>query len=297
MFGYVRPTQQLSDTEQARFQQVYCGMCHTLGRRYGLAGRMVLNYDLTFLAILLSDGQTEGQCRRCIRHPFKGQMCVCGDDAFDLAADMSVILTWWQIQDGIADHGFWRGLPYRGASLLLRRAYRQARQRYPAFDAGTRQHLADLAQLERNGCASLDQPADTFARLLSNVADQVAPPVKQRVLREFLYHLGRWIYLVDAADDLKDDVKDGSYNPLIPRYRLTGDVLTPEARQELALTLDVSVRAMAAAFELWDFGSCGALIESTVYHGLYAVGTSVLDGTFQQQKKDQQRKKGGHLRA
>lgn len=296
MFGYVRPTQQLSDTEQARFQQVYCGMCHTLGRRYGLAGRMVLNYDLTFLAILLSDGQTEGQCRRCIRHPFKGQMCVCGDDAFDLAADMSVILTWWQIQDGIADHGFFGGLKYRAASVLLRRAYRKARARRPAFDESTRRHLEELARLEGERCPSIDAAADTFARLLSDAAGEVQEPVKSRVLAQLLYHLGRWIYLIDAADDLKKDVKSGSYNPLPLRYALPGDTLTDTARQALAQTLDSSIRAMAAAFELWDFGDYGPVIESTVYEGLYAVGTSVLEGTFRRETRVLQ-KKGGHRHA
>ena len=76
------------------------------------------------------------------------------------------------------------------------------------------------------------------------------------------------------------------------RYQLPGDTLTDTARQELAQTLDSSIRAMAAAFELWDFGQYDPIIESTVYQGLYAVGTAVLDGTFHQKKKVV-RKKGG----
>ena len=139
MFGYVRPAaDHLTAEQQARFEAAYCGLCHTLGKRYGMAGRMILNYDLTFLAMLLSEGQYSACRRRCMMHPGKGRMCACGDDAFALAADMSVILTWWQVQDGIADHGFWSGLKYRAASLLLRRAYRKARARRLAFDESTR---------------------------------------------------------------------------------------------------------------------------------------------------------------
>ena len=52
---------------------------------------------------------------------------------------------------------------------------------------------------------------------------------------------------------------------------------------------------MAAAFELWDFGLYAPVIESTVYQGLYAVGTAVLDGTFHQ--KNVVQKKGGRLHA
>ena len=248
---------------------------------------MILNYDLTFLAMLLSEGQDE-QCRKgCVMHPLKGRTCTCGGEAFALAADMSVILTWWQIQDGIADHGFWSGLKYRAASWMLRRAYRKARLLRPAFDEGTQRHLKALSQLEKEKCPSIDAAADTFAQLLSG------EPVKRRVLAQMLYHLGRWIYLIDASDDLKKDAAAGSYNPLPMRYQLPGDTLTDTARQELAQTLDSSIRAMAAAFELWDFGQYDPIIESTVYQGLYAVGTAVLDGTFHQKKKVV-RKKGGH---
>ena len=297
MFGYVRPASDRLTAEQQRyFEGAYCGLCHALGSRYGMSGRMILNYDLVFLAMLLSDGRAGGCTKRCVIHPVKGRACACGDSAFDLAADMSVILTWWQLQDGIADHGFWRGLQYKAAALLLRRAYQKARVMRPAFDESTQQHLRELACLEQENCPSIDAAADTFAQLLTAAADETADSVKCRVLRELFYHLGRWIYLVDAADDLKKDIKSGSYNPLPLRYRFSGDALPDAARRELAQTLDSSIRAMAAAFELWDFGVYGPVIESTVYQGLYAVGTAVLDGTFHRQKQVR-RKKGGHLYA
>ena len=44
MFGYVRPAaDHLTAEQQARFEAAYCGLCHTLGKRYGIAGRMILN--------------------------------------------------------------------------------------------------------------------------------------------------------------------------------------------------------------------------------------------------------------
>ena len=296
MFGYVRPSNdRLTEEERQTFQAAYCGLCHTLGKRYGAAGRMILNYDLTFLAMLLSEGG--GTCeKRCAVHPVRKRRCACGDAAMDVAADMSVILTWWQIQDGIADHRFFKGLKYRAAALLLGRAYRKAQKRQPDFDKETQRHLTALAALEKEKCPSLDRPADTFAALLAGAAQHIADPVKRRVTEQLLYHLGRWVYLVDAADDLKKDVKTGSYNPLPLRYALPGDTLTDTARQALAQTLDSSIRAMAAAFELWDFGDYGPVIESTVYEGLYAVGTSVLEGTFRRETRVLQ-KKGGHRHA
>ena len=174
---------------------------------------MILNYDLTFLAMVLSEGG--GTCeKRCAVHPFRKRRYACGDAAMDTAADMSVILTWWQIQDGIADHGLFRGLKYRAAALLLGRAYRKARRRQPDFDAGTQKRLTALAELEAERCPSLDRPADAFAVLLAGAAEGIADPVKRRVAEQLLYHLGRWVYLVDAADDapvLRAAVYEGLY--------------------------------------------------------------------------------------
>ena len=149
MFGYVRPSdRRLTEEERETFRAAYCGLCHALGASYGPAGRMILNYDLTFLAMVLSEGG--GTCeKRCAVRPFRKRRCACGDAAMDTAADMSVILTWWQIQDGIADHGLFQGLKYRVAALLLGRAYRKARRRQPDFDAGTQKRLTALAELER----------------------------------------------------------------------------------------------------------------------------------------------------
>ena len=291
MFGYVRPSpDRLSQEEQNRFSGMYCGLCHTLQRRYGLAARMILNYDLTFLAILLDSGEscTCGE-KRCMMHPLKKRPCALQTPALDVAADYSVILSWWQLRDGVTDHGFWGGLKYRVASWLLRRAYRKAKKAQPGFDENTRRQLEELAALEKERCASIDRPADTFARLLSGAAEGVADPVRRRVLQQLLYHLGRWIYLTDAADDLKKDVHSGSYNPLPLRFAVENEALTEVSRQELAATMDRSVEMMAAAFELGDFGIWTGIIRSVVYEGLYVVGSAVLDGTFHKRLKREEK--------
>lgn len=275
MFGYVRPSlAKLSEEDKARFGAAYCGLCHTLGERYGQAARMILNYDFTFLSILLWPGEESAAVRRgCVAHPFAKRDYYPGNPALELAADESVILSWWQMRDALSDPG--RGKSkYRAASLALKGAYRRAAKRRPDFDRITREKLALLGELEAARCASLDLPADAFAGLLSSAAEEVPDPVKRRVLAQLLYHLGRWVYLVDAADDLARDFASGSYNPLICRYGLTGGELTEEAREGLTVSLDHSIRLMAAAYELWDFGVWSPIIRATVYEGLFLVGRS-----------------------
>jgi len=293
MFGYVRPPiAELPPEEAERFRRIYCGLCHTLGRRYGMAARFILNYDLTYLAILLSAAE-EGESRegRCIVSPVKKKEYLPSNDALELAADESVILAYWQMRDGVEDHDLIHGIKYRSAMAILSGAYRKAAKARPAFDAVTRSQLKILGELERENCPSIDRAADAFAQLLMGAAVEIEEPVRRRVLEQLLYHLGRWIYLIDAADDLKEDAAEGNYNPVALRYGLKNGEWTPQARQEFVVTLDHSIHMMTTAFELWDFGVWTPILEMTLYNGLFRVGKAVLDGTYRPMLRGEDRKK------
>ncbi|WP_295585256.1 DUF5685 family protein [uncultured Oscillibacter sp.] len=293
MYGYVRPPLELLDeTGRQQFQQAYCGLCHTLGTRYGSAARFILNYDFTYLAILLSDpGEGTVLRRRCIASPHKARPYLQSSAPMELAADESVILAYWQLRDGVSDHDWLHGAKYRAASALLEPAYHHAARLCPSFDTAVQKQLSILSRLEQEQCASMDQAADAFAVLLERGADQVENAVQRRVLGQMLYHLGRWIYLVDAADDLKKDARSGNYNPVALRFGLQNGTWTPESRRIFAQSLDHSVRMIATAYELWDFGRWSPVLEATIYSGLFQVGKAVLDGTFHPKTRGIDRKR------
>ena len=282
MVGYVRPPLgELPPAETERFRRAYCGLCHTLGQRYGLGERFILNYDFTYLAILLSDREEAPPAlARCPMSPLRRREFQPQTPALALAADESVILAYWQARDGVADHGVLSGLKDRAGCAALEGAYRRAAQARPRFDREVRRQLDILSALEARRSPSLDRSADAFAALLAGAAAEVDDTTRRRVLEQILYHLGRWVYLVDAADDLKKDAASGNYNPVALRFGLRNGVWTPEARQTFSRTLDHSIRMIVTAFELWDFGVWRPLLEATFYSSLFQVGRAVLDGEF-----------------
>ena len=282
MFGYVRPSaQDLPEGELNRFRAMYCGLCHTLSQRYGQAARFILNYDFTYLAILLSDGTAgEENAARCYTSLVKKRPYLVSTAAMELAADESVILAYWQLRDGVEDHAWAAGLKYRAGARLLESAYQKAAAFRPEFDEAVRRQLHMLGELEKARDPSMDKAADTFAVLLSSAAEEIEGPIRRRILEQILYHLGRWVYLIDAADDLKKDAESGNYNPVALRYGLSGGTWDPESRHAFAVTLDHSIHQMAAAFELWDFGVWTTVLQATFYAGLFQVGHAVLDGTY-----------------
>jgi len=240
---------------------------------------MTLSYDCAFLVLLLWEPDRDffAVPGRCVTNPLKKRpMCPDGP-ALDRAADVGMVLTWWKLRDAEQDGGFREGVTARSARAALGGAYRRAREALPGFDAAAKACLEELSRLEREGCPSLDRTADAFARLLQAAAPAGDP--RFRVLEQLLYHLGRWIYLIDARDDLREDLEKGNYNPVAARFGPEGD------DGALKTTLDGSLDRMGAAFQLGDFGRLTPLLENIIYLGLPAVQRAVFDGSWAEAKK------------
>lgn len=282
MFGYVTPDlPELKIKEYQRFRALYCGLCHELGREYGLPGRMILNYDFVFLAALLAED--EGACgycmRRCAVHPIKRRCVSTSSPALAAAAGYSLILAYRKAEDGVEDG---RGLKRLGAwcaRALLGRAYRRAAAAYPDFDRQVRERLTELYALEKGGCGSLDKTADSFARLLASCSGGASEEAK-RPLRELLYHVGRIIYIADAWADLMEDHKKGEYNPIAARYNIADGRADDRTREDVLTTLMGSARLAAAAWELMPAGRWTPITENIVYLGIPEMIRKVLDGTY-----------------
>lgn len=284
MFGYVRPAlQQLDPAQRELYQGAYCGLCHAMGRRHGFLARLTLQYDFTFLAILLAGEQPCTDCRRCPVHPFrKPRACLAGP-GMDAAADESIILTWHKLQDDAADKGPIAGLPARFLSLIFRRAYRKAAAARPAFDAAVREHLTKLGALEAAQSPALDRVADTFASILSAAAaEHPGGPRMQRPLAQLLYHTGRWIYIADAWDDLAEDQRARRYNPLAARF--------PEGvsqqREYVETTMTHSVRLASSAANLMELGPWTPVVDNILTIGIPAVQSAVLDGRWREMQRN-----------
>ena len=151
MFGYVRPCAgRFQEGELAGYKAAYCGLCRTMGLRHGFLARFSLNYDFTFLVMILGGGTPQcAPCRRCPAHPFQPRPMCENSPELEAAADESVILTYHKLRDDILDNGLLRALPARMAALALRRAYRRAADARPQFDRTVRQCLDELHRRQR----------------------------------------------------------------------------------------------------------------------------------------------------
>ncbi|MEA4822537.1 MAG: DUF5685 family protein [Clostridiaceae bacterium] len=284
MFGFIRPRKpDLRVWEYELFRAAYCGLCHTLGNRYGFLWRFLLNYDFCYLAILLS-GASGDPCafcdRRCIASPFQRRRAMQTTPSLEYSADATVLLSYYKVRDGIRDEHGIKKLGLRVLSFLMRHGYRRAALHRPALDRSIHSNMAALDALEDSRNPSLDRAADTFAKILAAASEDIPVDQTARPLRELLYHTGRWIYIADAWNDVSDDLKSGSYNPIILRNSLT---LPPSGKDAdtLSETLELSCAAAAASFSLMKLGSFEGIVGNVVYLGMPAVAKQIRSGSYQ----------------
>lgn len=277
MFGYVRPLrEELKVRDWEGYKAAYCSLCHALKEQCGTAARFVLNYDFVFLALLLDDETAPAvPCkRRCAAHPLRPRDTVPAMESAALCAQESVILTHYKLLDDAGDEGFGKKVKSRLANLCLARSYRKARRSLPRFDETVKTCLGELNALETARSPQLDRTADTFARLLAASAPETGEGPVDRPRAQLLYHLGRWIYLADAADDLAGDREAGRYNPIDARFGGNPDM------DYIETTMSHSLVLVQSAFQLLPPNRWQAVLENILYLGLPQVQKQAVAGTW-----------------
>lgn len=263
MFGYVIANcNALYDDQKIRFRAMYCGMCRSLGRRYGSAARFTLSYDMTFVALLLSalyEPEDKSESGVCLPHPFRKHLFVINPYT-DYAADLNILLAYHKCADNWTDD---RNPAFGAAKLALRGAYERAAALHPQKAKAVEDWMREISRIEADGCEEIDPPMNLTGKMLGELF-VCKDDCFSGLLREMGEALGRFIYFMDAYDDLKKDLKSGSFNPLKPLMHADGF-------EELCRdSLKMSMADCADAFECLPILQDADLIRNILYSGVWA---------------------------
>ena len=282
MFGYVLPRRdKLTEKDTARYRAAYCGLCRCLKERYGFRARFLVSYDMTFLYFLLQEGEVKQPLRCfCPARLFCKKDCLPPDGVMDYAADLSVLLSCWKLRDAQRDDGFSRRLAAKLCLRLYKKPFEKAAALRKNENRVFSEQLVRLNTLEDKHCESIDRAADAFASLLKACAGLHTDETLRRTKGLLLYHVGRFLYLTDALEDLPKDNKSGAYNPLRYRYALQDGKLTQTDQTQFLETVDASISMAASALELLPETADREILRNIIYYGLPAVLKSVADGSF-----------------
>ncbi|RKL62519.1 hypothetical protein DXT63_10805 [Thermoanaerobacteraceae bacterium SP2] len=296
MFGYIKPYKpEMKIKEYEVFKAYYCGLCKELGKRYGLFSRFSLNYEHTFLAIVLSalsDESIDMKLEPCIAHPFGKRPVIKNNEYIAYAADMNILLTYYKFQDMKKDE---KKFPGTFGSLAFYNQFKKARSKYPEKAFAIEQNLRALDALERERCASIDKAAEPFANLMKEILPYPGMKFEESIvpdLEHIAYNLGRFIYIIDAYDDIEKDMKNRSYNPILLQFGKQlknnegGDPggsffrgsAKEEAKEWVCFNLTFTLSLIDRSFEKLEFKKNRGIIENVVKIGLYKELERIMKG-------------------
>lgn len=217
MFGYVvinKPEIKFKDYEV--YQSFYCGLCKVLKEKYGIAGQMTLTYDMTFLTILLTglyEPRISESMERCLVHPVRKHHFRISS-VTDYAADMNLLMTYYKCMDDWADER--KLLKYLYGKMLLPKDGKWVGQ-YKAKIRKIVTLLRTLSRHEADQDMDIDRMSGYFGKLMEELF-VFRQDMWEPALRKMGFYLGKFIYLMDAYEDVEKDKKDGNYNPFSKRY-------------------------------------------------------------------------------
>ena len=279
MFGYIvmnKPEIKFKDFDL--YRSFYCGLCRELRERYGVTGQISLTYDMTFVILLLSglyEPPTRKGTTRCVIHPVQKQP-VRKNAVTEYAADMNVFLAYYKCEDDWKDEKKLLSFLY---GKLLREKEKKAEERWYRKVDRIVSLLHELSEMEKSEEQDVDRVSGCFGKIMEEIF-AYREDMWEPVLRRMGFFLGKFIYLMDAYDDVEDDVKKGNYNPFSTRYIMEG--FDEEVRQMLIMMMAEVCRE----FEKLPIIKYTDILRNILYSGVWCRFEEVSGKRKKEQEKE-----------
>lgn len=264
MFGYIVVNQpELRFREFDRYHAYYCGLCRDLKEHFGVAGQITLSYDLTFLAMLLSGLYEPGEKAssiRCVIHPMKRHDCL-RTEMTAYAAAMNIILAYHKARDDMQDDKKLRGGVMSG---ILNNSYQKAVHLYPEKAALTAEKLKEIRSLELSGTNDPDAVSGCFGDIMGTLF-ACRDDEWHDTLYRLGFFLGKFVCLLDAYDDIEEDLKRNNYNPLKNIWNNDNNTFDDTCEAMLRMMIAESARAFETLPVLRD----AEILRNILYGGVW----------------------------
>lgn len=271
MFGYVRINKMdLTFREFDYYKGYYCGLCKYLKENHGEVSRLSLNYDITFLIVILTalyKLDSDITYERCIANPLKKKMRIV-NEITEYAASMNILLSYYKLEDNLYDDN---GIKDKLAYELYKGKLKKAYEKYPQKAEYIKQQLGNLRELEKQESKSIDKVSNIFGNLMGEIFVYKKDEYEQN-LRNIGFNLGKYIYILDAYEDLEEDNKKGRYNPFID-YIDKKEELKNKVDRLISMSLGMATKNI----EQLNLEFNKSIIDNIVYSGVYLRYKSILE--------------------
>lgn len=254
------------------YKAYYCGLCKALKHEYTLVASSLVSYDCAFLYLLADSLENETNAPEpcvCLLHPLERRLQIVTDSARYPAA-VNVLLAYYKMRDDIED-----GEKIKvAAAPFITPAFKKASASYPETTGAISMMYSALSGIQERQSGNLDEPSGAFGVMLGKVFERL-DAAEWENLYDLGYNLGRWLYIIDAADDLKKDERSGNYNVFLKKY---GESSHPKIREEAEFNLYFSLARAAEAYGRLPVKKNKALLDNIFYLGLKEKTRFILEG-------------------
>lgn len=271
MFGYVKINKMdLTFREYEHYRGYYCGLCKYLKDNHGEISRLTLNYDITFLILVLTSLYRPKPTvieEGCITNPFKKKKKII-NDITEYAASMNILLAYYKLEDNVNDE---KGIKDIVAYKLYKSKRKLAYEKYPHKAEFIKSQLEELNRLEQDKNINIDIVSNTFGNLMGEIFAYKNDEYEQD-LRNIGFNIGKYIYLLDAYEDLEKDYKKGRYNPFIEYIDKKQDL-----KERVDRLISISLGILGQSIDNLNLKVNSSIIENIVYSGVYLRYKNILD--------------------
>lgn len=305
MFGYIRPRKDsLRVAEYEYYRGLYCGVCRRMGKECGSASRLCLSYDQVFLCLvrtLLTDDIPEFSRKSCPAFPLK-KLKAAESTSVDYSAAVGAVLAAYKFDDDKRDESGTRRFAASLGRGCSRPWLRRAEKLYPGLASGIYESLDGFCRAENDACSggsgsadvsgfdgfSLDAVADAFGRVAGFFTSYGLEGRQAAVAAAVGRHAGRWLFMVDAADDMAEDVKKGRNNVLARAYGENGP--GEEEKKTLLCLLNAETDAALDVLELADIapGTRLEILKNILSEGMPQTAEAVLNRTYRKPRRHEE---------
>lgn len=277
MFGYITPLlNELKLSDYNTFKSYYCGLCLAIKNKFGNIPRLSLSYDTTFFAILL-DGLSNEQytiiSKPCIKHPLSKRDFIISTNALDYACDLNLSLFYYKILDDVYDDNTLKSI---ALSKFINHYHKKLF--YKNIDTTIKKNLDILHSIEKSSSInSIDVAANPFGNIIGKVLEDYPFELNEdckdlrKKLFDFGYYFGKWIYLIDALDDLKKDMENNKFNPIekaYNNYSLNYSDLLNTVREKIDFNLMLLASNCSDIIKVLPFTKNKNIVENVINLGL-----------------------------
>lgn len=278
MFGYLNiDKQSLQDGQKGLWQTFMCGLCFSTKKLLGNFPRMFISNDVNFFNVLfhsVKNIDAEIENGRCFSYPVTKRTLLKTNELTDKLSMANVLLAYWNLYDDVVDGG---SLKKKSALKMFKGAYNKAKRALPDLDTALDERYKQLRELEKSNCVSLDIVSHSFASLSQDFCCIILGENTSEFAETLCYNLGKWIYLIDALDDVDKDVKRNDYNIFVKKYNVKSSLELLPYKEEIQFVMYAVLNRIAQSFNDLNLTKYTCILQNVVYESIRSKTKEILD--------------------